>query len=80
VGRNTLPSVPQGVADRKADRLDGTPGNPYDNAKAESVKKTLKVEAVYPMAFESFKDIAEHLPHFTERSTTNAGFIRRSAI
>ncbi|MBB3314007.1 hypothetical protein FHT78_005814 [Rhizobium sp. BK196] len=28
--------------------------------------KTLKVEAVYPMAFETFEDITEHLPHFIE--------------
>jgi putative transposase len=28
----------------------GRRGNPYDNAKAESFMKTLKVEAVYPMA------------------------------
>ena len=28
--------------------------------------KTLKVEAVYPMAFESFEDVAEHLPHFIQ--------------
>jgi putative transposase len=33
-------------------------GNPYDNAKAESFMKTLKVEAVYPMAFETFEDVA----------------------
>jgi transposase InsO family protein len=32
----------------------GRRGNPYDNAKAESFMKTLKVEAVYPMAFETF--------------------------
>jgi putative transposase len=41
-------------------------GNPYDNAKAESFMKTLKVEAVYPMAFETFDDVAEQLPHFIE--------------
>src|SRR5690606_10227379 len=34
----------------------GRRGNPYDNAKAESFMKTLKVEAVYPMAYESFAD------------------------
>jgi putative transposase len=45
----------------------GRRGNPYDNAKAESFMKTLKVEAVYPMAFESFDDVAEHLPHFIEQ-------------
>ncbi|WP_352753562.1 IS3 family transposase [Mesorhizobium sp. M0204] len=44
----------------------GRRGNPYDNAKAESFMKTLKVEAVYPMAFETFDDIAEHLPRFIE--------------
>ncbi len=41
-------------------------GNPYDNAKAESFMKTLKVEAVYPMAFETFDDIAEQLPRFID--------------
>ncbi|WP_080604325.1 integrase core domain-containing protein [Sinorhizobium fredii] len=44
----------------------GRRGNPYDNAKAESFMKTLKVEAVYLMAFEPFEDITEHLPHFIE--------------
>jgi putative transposase len=42
-------------------------GNPYDNAKAESFIKTLKVEAVYPMAYESFEDVTAHLPHFIEQ-------------
>jgi putative transposase len=28
--------------------------------------KTLKVEAVYPMAYESFEDAATHLPHLIE--------------
>lgn len=41
-------------------------GNPYDNAKAESFMKTLKVEAVYPMAFETFDDVAMTLPHFID--------------
>ncbi|MBN9037413.1 MAG: hypothetical protein J0H53_15190 [Rhizobiales bacterium] len=54
--------------------------NPYDNAKAESVMKTLEVEEVYPMDFEAFEEIAEHLPHFIDEVTTNAGSIRRSAI
>ena len=44
----------------------GRRGNPYDNATAESFMKTLKVEAVYPMAFETFEDVAEHLPRFIE--------------
>jgi putative transposase len=41
-------------------------GNPNDNAKAESFTNTLKVEAVYPMAFELFDEVAEQLPHFIE--------------
>ncbi len=46
----------------------GRRGNPYDNAKAESFMKTLKVEAVHPMAFETFEDVAEHLPRFIEHT------------
>ena len=41
-------------------------GNPYDNAKAESFMKTLKVEAVYPMAFETFDEVAKQLPRFID--------------
>jgi putative transposase len=41
----------------------GRRGYPYDNATAESF---MKVEAVYPMAFETFEDVAEHLPRFIE--------------
>jgi putative transposase len=40
--------------------------NPYDNAKAESFMKTLKVEAMYPVEFESFEDAAGYLPRFIE--------------
>ena len=42
----------------------GRRGNPYDNAMMESFMKTLKVEGVYPLAFETAEDVAEHLPHF----------------
>ena len=44
----------------------GRRGNPYDNAKAESFMKTLKVEAVYPMEFETFDDVAAALPRFID--------------
>jgi len=44
----------------------GRRGNPYDNATAESFMKTLKVEAVYPMAFETVEDVVECLPRFIE--------------
>jgi putative transposase len=41
-------------------------GNPYDNSQAESFMKTLKVEAAYRMEYESFEDVAAHLPAFIE--------------
>jgi len=44
----------------------GRRGNPYDNAKAESFMKTLKVEAVYPMAYDSFADVGRDLPRFID--------------
>src|SRR5215218_1282706 len=44
----------------------GRRGNPYDNAKAESFMKTLKVEAVYLMEYETFEDVAASLPRFIE--------------
>ena len=45
----------------------GRRGNPYDNAKAESFMKTLKVEAVYRMAYKTFEDVTADLPRFHRR-------------
>jgi putative transposase len=41
-------------------------GNPYDNPQAESFMKTLKVEDVYLMEYESFEEVAAGVPLFIE--------------
>jgi putative transposase len=44
----------------------GRRGNPYDNAKAESFMKTLKVENVYLSEYKTFEEVATGLPRFIE--------------
>jgi putative transposase len=44
----------------------GRRGNPYDNAKAESFIKTLKVEAVYLMDYQTFDDATADLSRFID--------------
>jgi putative transposase len=44
----------------------GRPGNPYDNAKAESFMKTLKHEEVYLGGYETFTDVIHALPRFID--------------
>jgi putative transposase len=46
----------------------GRRGNPYDNATAERFRKTLKVEAVYPMAFDTFEEVVDFVPRFIEET------------
>ena len=41
-------------------------GNPYDNPKAESFMKTLKVEAVYLAEYDTYDDVAADLPRFID--------------
>jgi putative transposase len=44
----------------------GRRGNPYDNAKAESFMKTIKVEAIYLAEYETFTDVITDVPHFID--------------
>ena len=43
------------------------PGNPYDNAFAESFMKTLKREEVHLWEYESFLDVIQSVPRFIEK-------------
>jgi putative transposase len=71
--RRTLESAQYAAEDYRAELAKfglkgsmGRRGNPYDNAQAESFMKTLKVEEVYLMDYETFEDVAATLPHFIE--------------
>ena len=48
----------------------GRRGNPYDNAKMESLMKKLKVEGVYPMAFEAAEDVVTAVPRYIDLYNT----------
>ena len=54
----------------------GRRGNPYDNAKVESFMKTMKVEAVYLMDYETFQDVSNR--HSAKDGNAARG-LRRSA-
>ncbi len=41
-------------------------GNPYDNAQAESLMKTLKAEEICLDRHEAIADVAERLPRFID--------------
>ena len=58
----------------------GRRGNPYDNAKAESFMKTLKVEAVYLMDYETIKDVITTFRASSTKSTTRDVFTQRWGI
>ena len=56
-------------------------GNPYENAMAESFMKTLKVEAVYLMEYETFDDCYRRPSQISSmRSTTHDVSTPRSDI
>jgi putative transposase len=44
----------------------GRRGNPYHNAKAECFMKTLKVEAIYLMDYQTFEGVTVDLPRFID--------------
>jgi putative transposase len=44
---------------------------PINLARQNQLHQTLKLEAVYPMVFEAFEQVAEHLPRFIEEIYNN---------
>ena len=58
----------------------GRRGTLYDNTKAESFIKTLKVEAVYMTDYQTYANIVAHLPSSSTRTTIRADCIQLWAI
>ena len=56
------------------------PGNPYDNAKAESFMKTLKTEEVNGKAYNNIDEARRQIGEFIETVYNESASIRRSAI
>ena len=56
------------------------PGNPYDNAKAESFMKTLKTEEVNGKTYANLDDARGRSARSSKTSTTPSACTRRSAI
>ena len=53
------------------------PGNPYDNAWAESFMKTLKTEEVDGRRYRDLQDATSSIGHSSNRCITNSGSILR---